>query len=69
MDGMMGEKEWNLHSEWLRKEEAERYKQSVSDSTTGPKVSSGVDGKQKPAPLGVSHVPLVVREGKFLVRP
>ena len=67
MERIMGEKEWELHNEWLRKEELERYKLSVPIPTVGPKVPRVPDRKQEPASLGVSRVNVVVSKREFLV--
>ena len=66
----MGEKEWAMHNEWLRKEELERYRLSVptpTTSTTVSKVPRVLDGKQEPSLFGVSGMGVVVSEGKPLV--
>ena len=63
----MGEKEWKMHDEWLRKEELARYEQSVCTPATVPKVSGVPDRKQESAPLRMSGVGVVVREGELLV--
>ena len=67
MERMMGEKEWKMHDEWLRKEELARYEQSVCTPTTVPKLSGVPDRKQESTPLGVSGVDVVVRESELLV--
>jgi hypothetical protein len=65
MELMMGETEWELHNEWLRKEELERYRLSVPTPATVPKVTGVLNGEQKPPLLGVSAI--VIGKSELLV--
>ena len=65
MERMMGEGEWALHNEWLRKEELERYKQS-KPPTTVPKVSRVLNREQEAPPFGVATA-IVVCKSELLV--
>ena len=66
MERMMGESEWKMHYECIRKEELERYKESMSP-TAVPKVSGVLKGEQESASFGASNTAIVVRESELLV--